>query len=59
MIRALVGMSLMHDQPGWQSTVSRLLDVFVDGLRMRHTQRPAARSRVAAARTSAARKKKR
>jgi hypothetical protein len=49
----------MHDQPGWQSTVSRLLGVFVDGLRMRDGQRPAARSRAAAARTSAARKKKR
>jgi hypothetical protein len=24
----------MHDQPGWQPTVLRLLDVFVDGLRM-------------------------
>ena len=33
-IRALVGMCYMHDQPGWQSTVLRLLDVFVDGLRV-------------------------
>ena len=33
-LRALVGMCYMHDQPGWQSTVLRLLDVFVDGLRM-------------------------
>jgi Transcriptional regulator SbtR-like, C-terminal domain len=57
MIRALVGMSIMHDQPGWQSTVSRLLDVFVDGLRVRDRQRAAARSRTA--RTSGARKKKR
>lgn len=32
MLRALVGMCYMHDQPGWQSTVLRLLDVFVDGL---------------------------
>jgi AcrR family transcriptional regulator len=36
MVRALIGMCLMHDQPGWQSTVSRLLDVFVDGLRVRN-----------------------
>ncbi len=31
-LRALVGMCYMHDQPGWQATVLRLLDVFVDGL---------------------------
>jgi AcrR family transcriptional regulator len=31
-LRALVGMCYIHDQPGWQSTVLRLLDVFVDGL---------------------------
>jgi AcrR family transcriptional regulator len=34
LVRALIGMCLLHDQPGWQSTVSRLLDVFVDGLCM-------------------------
>jgi AcrR family transcriptional regulator len=33
-LRALVGMCYMHDQPGWQTTVLRLLDVFVDGLRV-------------------------
>jgi AcrR family transcriptional regulator len=33
LIRALVGMCYMHDQPGWQPTVLRLVDVFVDGLR--------------------------
>jgi AcrR family transcriptional regulator len=32
-LRALIGMCLMHDQPGWQHSVVRLLDVFVDGLR--------------------------
>jgi AcrR family transcriptional regulator len=31
-LRALVGMCYMHDQPGWQATVLRLVDVFVDGL---------------------------
>ena len=31
-LRALIGMCYMHDQPGWQTTVLRLLDVFVDGL---------------------------
>jgi AcrR family transcriptional regulator len=33
-LRALIGMCHMHEQPGWQSTVLRLLDVFVDGLRV-------------------------
>jgi AcrR family transcriptional regulator len=32
LLRALVGMCYMHDQPGWQKSVTRLLDVFVDGL---------------------------
>ena len=27
-------MCYMHDQPGWQTTVLRLLDMFVDGLRV-------------------------
>jgi len=31
-LRALVGMCYLHDQPGWQASVLRLLDVFVDGL---------------------------
>jgi AcrR family transcriptional regulator len=52
LIRALVGMCYMHDQPGWQHTVLRLLDVFVDGLRLRDSQ-------VGPSKKSAARKKKR
>jgi AcrR family transcriptional regulator len=32
LLRALVGMCYSNDQPGWQSTVLRLVDVFVDGL---------------------------
>ena len=39
LIRALVGMCYMHDQPGWQKSVLRLVDVFIDGLRNRHTTR--------------------
>jgi hypothetical protein len=37
----------MHDQPGGQSTVLRLLDVFVDGLQVRDAQgeRTASRGR--------------
>jgi hypothetical protein len=38
LIRALVGIFYVHDQAGWQSTVLRLLDVFVDGLRLRGSQ---------------------
>src|ERR1700736_4812613 len=34
LLRALVGMCYMHDQPGWQASVLRLVDVFIDGLRM-------------------------
>ena len=59
LLRALVGMCYMHDQAGWQSTVLRLLDVFVDGLRARDWQKAAARSRTTAVTKSAARKKKR
>jgi hypothetical protein len=33
LLRALVGMCYLHDQPGWQASVLRLVDVFVDGLR--------------------------
>jgi AcrR family transcriptional regulator len=35
LLRALVGMCYMNDQPGWQTSVLRLVDVFVDGLRVR------------------------
>jgi AcrR family transcriptional regulator len=34
LLRALIAMCYMHDQPGWQSSVLRMLDVFVDGLRV-------------------------
>jgi hypothetical protein len=27
-------MCYLHDQPGWQASVLRLVDVFVDGLRI-------------------------
>jgi AcrR family transcriptional regulator len=41
LLRALVGMCYMHDQPGWQTSVLRLLDVFIDGLRNRgNAERP-------------------
>lgn len=35
LLRALAGMCYMNDQPGWQASVLRLVDVFVDGLRVR------------------------
>lgn len=34
LLRALIGMCYMHDTPGWQDSVLRLLDIFVDGLRV-------------------------
>src|SRR5215469_5823828 len=34
LLRTLVGMCLLHDQPGWQAGVIRMLDVLVDGLRV-------------------------
>ena len=34
-LRALVGICYINDQPGWQTSVLRLVDVFVDGLRSR------------------------
>lgn len=46
LLRALIGMCYMHDQPGWQSSVLRMLDVFVDGLRVQ--PRTKARTRAAA-----------
>src|ERR1700753_2622235 len=32
LLRTLVGMCMLHDQPGWQASVVRMLDVLVDGL---------------------------
>jgi AcrR family transcriptional regulator len=42
LLRALVGMSYTYDQPGWQKSVLRLVDIFIDGLRL---QRPARHAR--------------
>ncbi|QHP72730.1 TetR/AcrR family transcriptional regulator [Bradyrhizobium sp. LCT2] len=44
LLRALIGMCYMHDQPGRQSSVLRMLDVFVDGLRVRPGAKAKARS---------------
>ena len=43
-IRALVGMCYLHDQPGWQISVLRLVDVFVDGLRIQ-PRKPGAKAK--------------
>ena len=32
LLRTLVGMCYLHDKPGWQANVLRLVDVFIDGL---------------------------
>jgi AcrR family transcriptional regulator len=34
LLRALIGMCYSYDRPGWQAAVFRLIDVFVDGLRV-------------------------
>jgi AcrR family transcriptional regulator len=53
-LRTLVGMCYMHDQPGWQKSVLRMVDVFVDGLRVQSridgTTTPASRRDDASAR---------
>jgi AcrR family transcriptional regulator len=56
-LRALIGMCYMHDQPGWQSTVLRLVDVFVDGLRVRVDARGRLASRKGYAKGSVKRKR--
>ncbi len=38
MLRTLIGLCYLHDQPGWQATVVRLVNVFVDGLLVSHAQ---------------------
>src|SRR5580692_8783349 len=43
-LRALVGMCYMNDRPGWQASVLRLVDVFIDGLRVR-PDRPRSRTK--------------
>jgi AcrR family transcriptional regulator len=34
LVRAVIGMCLMHNQPGWQASVLRMVDIFLDGLRL-------------------------
>jgi AcrR family transcriptional regulator len=47
LLRTLVGMCLIHDGPGWQPGVLRLVDVFVEGLRHRGADHPPPRRRPA------------
>ena len=56
LLRALIGMCYMHDQPGWQSSVLRMLDVFVDGLRVQSG--PKAKVRTAKAAKQAVKRKR-
>ena len=39
LIRTLVGMCYVQDQPGWEASVIRLVDVFIDGLSVRPDQK--------------------
>jgi AcrR family transcriptional regulator len=45
LLRTLVGMCLLHDQPGWQAGVMRMLDVLIDGLRVKTAERRPSRPR--------------
>jgi AcrR family transcriptional regulator len=45
LLRSLIGMCYLHDQPGWQASVVRLMDVFVDGLRVPGAEAQKARPR--------------
>ena len=59
LLRALIGMCYMHDQPGWQNSVLRLVDVFVDGLRVQTSNAKPSRSpspRIAKAKPRTSRK---
>jgi AcrR family transcriptional regulator len=42
LLRALVGMCYAHDGTAWQAKVLRLVDVFIDGLRLPHKTPPPA-----------------
>jgi hypothetical protein len=47
----------MHDQPGWQSSVLRMLDVFVDGLRVQPVKKAGVRAAAKPAKPAAKRKR--
>jgi AcrR family transcriptional regulator len=39
LLRALIGMCYLHDGPGWQANVLRLVEVFVDGMSVKRERR--------------------
>lgn len=45
LLRALVGMCYLHEEAGWQKSVLRLVDVFIDGLQTRRATRRPSRER--------------
>jgi AcrR family transcriptional regulator len=53
LVRAVIGMCIVHDQPGWQPNVLSLVDVLVDGLRVGARQRNAVVHRRSATRRRA------
>ena len=52
LMRALVGMCVLDNKPGWQTSVLRLMEIFVDGLRV-----SSAKAKTAAPVAAAKRKK--
>jgi hypothetical protein len=53
LVRAVVGMCLVHDHTGWQANVLPLVDALVDGLRVGASPRRAAAHKSSATRRSA------
>ena len=43
LLRTVVGLCYIHEKPGWQEKVLRLLDVFLDGLRLVPSERSVGR----------------
>ena len=44
LLRTLIGIYYIHDQPGWQESVARLMDIFIDGLRVRESASPSGKT---------------
>jgi AcrR family transcriptional regulator len=40
LLRTIIGLCYIHEQPGWQENVLRLLDVFLDGMRLAQPKQP-------------------
>ncbi len=48
LLRTMVGLCYVYEKPGWQENVFRVLDVFLDGMRVTPARTPTAASRAEA-----------